>query len=80
MAGFFSGMIIPRLLIQLIAGVSVVVAGMIAIPLTHLRGTAAGILALVVIAAAIRAGELGGDYIWKLIELRRLRRLRRRAT
>ena len=74
MSGFFRRATIPRVVIQLIVGIFVFFVGITAIVLARLHGTTAGVLELVVIAAAVMAGDGGGNNIWKWIELRRLRR------
>lgn len=74
MNGFLRRVIVPRVVIQLVVGIVVFFAGIAAIVLARLHGTTAGVVELVVIAAAVMAGDGGGNNIWRWIELRRLRR------
>ena len=73
MIGFISRAYIPKLIIQFIIGVLVLVVGMGAVSLLSIHGNRVGILFLLVFVVAFKVGERAGEAIWERVEIRRLK-------
>ncbi len=74
MIGFISRADIPKMIIQFIVGVIVLVVGLGALSVLPIHGNVGIALFLLVFVTAFKVGEWAGEAIWERVEIRRLNR------